>query len=184
MMSHAIPFAVLGSLTLVLLIHWIVRNTGDSQVPLDLDEFLKSLTDLQTGIVAEAQMERVLSPEDWEYASRAFPAHIQNMFYQERKAIVIRWLRQTHRSVFKLKKQYKRLVRQNRNLSGGMEFRLTLDFFYFWVSCEKLILLVWLWGPLHMAPSIHSTLHLARGLSIFFDRFSTDVNVLSAAEIH
>ena len=109
-MMYAIPVS-LGLIALAMTIYFVIRNTSASRPPVDLDEFLKSLLDLRTDVVAEAQIERVLSREDWEYAARAFPSHLQRIFYEERKAIVIRWLRQTRKSVVRLHTQYKGLVR-------------------------------------------------------------------------
>jgi hypothetical protein len=169
-----IPVAF-GFGVLVILVYWYLHTISAAYTALDLDEFRDSLSDLNAGVVAEAQMNRALSSQDWEFVREMLPPQVQELFQQERKTLVIRWLQRARLNVTKLVKQYKRLVRTNPNLSWKIEVQLAYEFYRFWLVCEGLILLVWLRGPLRTASTVRWTFHLARRFSSAFERLSTNL---------
>jgi hypothetical protein len=172
-MNYALPVGF-GVSILVLLVYFVLRTRSTSYDAIDLDEFKDSLSNFRTGLVAESQMDRLFCAEDWEYVSRVMPPSIQKMFYRERRAVLILWLLRTRKSAGKLVRQYKKIVRDNPDLSGITEIKIGLDYYRFWLFCEFLLLLVWLRGPIKTAKMIRWTLGRARRFSFQVDQLSAD----------
>ena len=172
-MTYALPVSF-GISVLLLLGYFVLRTKSTSYDTVDLDEFKDSLSNLRAGLVAESQMDRLLSVEDWKYVTRVMPPYIQKMFYRERRAVVILWLLRTRKSVGSLVRQYKKIVRNNPNLSGITEAKIAFDFYVFWFLCELLLLCVWLCGPIKTAKMIRWMFGQARRFSFQIDQLSAD----------
>lgn len=148
-MSWAWPFFAIGLLLLILLGFVLRRSAGGGAGAEQLSDAQKALTALQSELLPIQFVERIFSSVDWDYVSHQATPDILRMFFSERRALALSWLRQTHGQVAKLMGLHARFVRGKADLNPAMETVLGINYLLYELSYLLMVGLIWMRGPAH-----------------------------------
>lgn len=149
-MSWAWPFFAIGLLLLTLLAFLFRHSPGEGASAEQLTDAQKVLTALQSELLPIRFVERIFSSVDWDYVSHQATPDILRMFFRERRALALSWLRQTHGQVAKLMGLHVRFVRGKVDLNPAVETMLAVDYVLFELFYLLLVGLIWVRGPVHV----------------------------------
>jgi hypothetical protein len=163
-MNQLVLFLATGMLLLALLLFWALRARESVTGARALLDPRETLTALELELPPRVLVERIFSPQDWEFVSRQTPVPIRITFLQERRTIALSWLRQTRKQAARLMDFHRRAVRWNTNLSPAIEIKLAANYILFLLVCEILLGLIWLRGPFHARRMIGYAIGIAERL--------------------
>lgn len=149
-MIAALFSIVAGVLLLGILAYWAFRR------PWPASESRSSPADASKALRLELPpadlIERVLDPRDLAFVREESSAETVRLFEQERRALVISWLRHTRRHVEHLMSYHARAVRQSADLRPTLEIKLGLHYVRFLVVYELILGLSYIRGPFRIRP--------------------------------
>lgn len=163
-MNQLVLFLATGMLLLALLLFWALRATESATGSKALSDAQETLTALELELPPRALVERIFSPQDWDFVSSQTAVQIRITFLQERRTIALSWLRQTRRQAARLMDFHRRAVRWNTNLSPAIEIKLAANYVLFLLVCEILLGLIWLRGPFYARRMVGYAMGMAEQL--------------------
>lgn len=173
MMQIILPLTV-GFLLLGIVLYWFLERETTHQV--DLSEARRALSRLQSKFLPMSLVDRILDYNDFVFVRNQKDPAVLHLLENERKTIVIYWIRHTRQQVKLLMTFYVKSARRNARLAAGLEFQLALNYFVFLMACDALLSLTWLRGPFY-------GLKVARRTIIVVTRFCTVAeNIVRTAE--
>jgi|GEM_PF-5037894 len=120
---------------LLLLLYWNRRVLEASVVePLELT------------LPPQGVVDRLFSTQDFTYTHQ-FSKRIQTMFFRDRRALALTWIRQIRRTTMLLTREHVAAVRRTEHLHLWTEFRIAVSFALLLFSCELFILSLATLGP-------------------------------------
>lgn len=138
-------FIGLGILLLCLLFLVTRSRRGAPAQPLSQVEH--ALRALEWELLPPRSVERVFSSQDHDFILRKTSPQIHRLFEEERRNIVLLWLRHTRKQVARLMDFHLEAARQNVELKGTSEVRLALDYALFLLVYYSLYAIFRLRGP-------------------------------------
>ena len=149
-MTGAIFFAAVGTLLLVVLLLSLRRSLASPMKIKDLSDAHEALNALQSELLPDWFVDRLLSKEDWQFAQNQDSRDIGALFDRERRVVALSWLKQTREHVARLMDFHLRLARQRADLKPSVEVKLTLEYARFQMVCRLLAGLIRLLGPIRV----------------------------------
>ncbi len=146
-MTALVPIMVFGVLLIALLILWARSGRSPATDTQRLSAAIDALSALRLELLPPTFIERVFSPEDCEFISTHAPLPVQRLFYKERRAIALTWLRQTRGQLTRLMRYHLTSARANRNVKPASEALLAANYFSIILASDLLELLVRWQGP-------------------------------------
>jgi len=163
-MNQLVLFLAAGVLLLAFLLFWALRATESAAGSKALSDARETLTALELELPPRALVERIFSPQDWDFVSSQNAVQIRLTFLQERRTIALSWLRQTRKQAARLMDFHRRAVRWNSNLSPAIEIKLAANYVLFLLVCEILLGLIWLRGPFYARRMVGYAMGMAEQL--------------------
>lgn len=155
-MIQLVFFLVLVALLFALLVLMARRRPRAEGSAEAILEARHALNSLQASLLPVELVERLFANEDFEYILTDGRARLRQMFLEERKRIVLLWVRQVHAAVSQLRRFYLGAARSYARLDVRMEMQLAWDFAVLLLACRALYLVLYLRGP-YAAPRIVGT---------------------------
>lgn len=159
-MSGLIPIVLLGTLILIfsgrLLVQWSRQSNTQA---VTIEDYSRARAALDSVFVETAAIKRIFAGEDMVFISRTSTRDVQRFFLKERKGLAIQWLRMTQRQVASLMDIHLKLASYTYEPSPRFEFGLTLNYLWFLIASNAILVLLWLRGPFETVKTLGYTLH-------------------------
>ncbi len=178
-MITVIVFVLIGIVTVAFFLYWALNSSpplkSETSKETDFRDPLSTLSLLRLEPLPRSLMERVFSVEDWEFVERTAPKSAASKFKAERTALALDWLTTIKGRVVTLMDIYRRIARQEANLTFSGEGKLFLRYVAFLFYCKVLGTLLSVWGPFRVREMAGNVMTAAEFLS---DQYATILSVV------
>ncbi|HET6929326.1 MAG TPA: hypothetical protein VFI45_03320 [Candidatus Acidoferrum sp.] len=169
-MIGLMPIVFLGTLILVfcgrLLLQW-TKNKHEQ--PVTIEDFSRARAVLDSMSLEAMATRKIFAIDDMEFIVRGGTLAIQRFFVKERRSLAVRWLRIIQKQVAQLMDVHLKLASYTLEPSPSFELRLTVNYLWFVVVSNALLMLVWLRGPFKAARIVGYTLDVAEYFCCVFN---------------
>lgn len=178
-MITVIVFVLIGTITAAFFLYWALNSSpprkSETSKETDFRDPLSTLSLLRLEPLPRSLMERVFSVEDWEFVERTAPKAVAERFKSERTALALDWITTIKSRVVTLMNIYRRVARQEANLTFSGEGMLFLRYAGFLFYCKVLGALLSVLGPFRVRQMAGNAMAAAEMLS---DRYATILSVV------